>query len=110
MNDKRPDAWQPAPRLRWKVNAVPVGTVVSYAALRPVLQQLWHIPNSEHYDWRDVPMVREGCGASLVDEEEQRMIADKRLATLQYCLWRASTLRTELLSILKQLSDGLVTL
>ena len=64
MNDKRPKTglWRPTPRLRWKVNAVPVGTVVSYAALRPVLQQLWHIPNSEHYDWRDVPTVREGDG------------------------------------------------
>ena len=58
-SDERPDAWQPTPRLRWKVNAVPVGTVVSYAALRPVLQQQWHIPNSEQYDWRDVPTVRE---------------------------------------------------
>ena len=60
--EQRPDTWQPTPGLRWKVNAVPVGTVVSYAALRPLLQQLWHIPNSEQYDWRDVPTVEEEQG------------------------------------------------
>ena len=61
-DEQRPDTWQPTPGLRWKVNAVPVGTVVSYAALRPVLQQLWHIPNSAWREWRDVPTVREEQG------------------------------------------------
>jgi len=58
MNDdqQRID-WQPTPQLRWKKPVFPPCTIASEAASRPVLQQLWRIPNSE---WRDVPTVVEG--------------------------------------------------
>ena len=64
-DEQRPDAWQPTPRLRWKNKRIP--SLASYAGRQltkrvPVLQQLWHIPNSEQRDWRDVPTVREEQG------------------------------------------------
>jgi len=60
--EQRPDAWQPTPELRWKNKRMP--SLGSYAGRQltrrvPVLQQLWHIPDSDHRDWRDVPTVRE---------------------------------------------------
>jgi len=60
-DDERPDAWQLTPRLRWVMRA----SELEFAGIlgmraRHVLQQLWHIPNSEQYEWRDVPTVREG--------------------------------------------------
>ena len=58
-DDERPDAWQPTPELRWRRPVFPPCTIVSEDASSPVLQQQWHIPNSEHRDWRDVPTVRE---------------------------------------------------
>ena len=68
--EQRPDAWQLTPRLRWKryrqqphefqVAGITVGTVTPQQYY--VLQQLWHIPNSEQRDWRDVPTVREEQG------------------------------------------------
>ena len=68
MKDERPDAWQPTPRLRW-IQQTPmcIGVTgpdgkaqITEIEGRLILQQLWHIPNSEQYDWRDVPTVREG--------------------------------------------------
>ena len=67
MNDERPYAWQPTTRLRRKkyrpqvrqfaVAGISVGTVTPQQYY--VLQQLWHIPNSEWREWRDVPTVEE---------------------------------------------------
>ena len=58
--EQRPDAWQPTLRLRYimRMSEVEFTGILGRRA-RTVLQQLWHIPNSEQYDWRDVPMVRE---------------------------------------------------
>ena len=59
--------WLPTPKPRWKkcrlqprefkVAGIGVGAVASQEYY--VLQQQWHIPNSEQYEWRDVPAVRE---------------------------------------------------
>ena len=59
-SDERPDAWQPTPRLRYimRMSEVEFTGILGMRA-RTVLQQQWHIPNSEQYDWRDVPTVRE---------------------------------------------------
>jgi len=61
MKDERPETglWRPTPYFRYFRRWVET-TVTVYEHLGPVLQQQWHIPNSEHYDWRDVPTVREG--------------------------------------------------
>ena len=66
--EQRPDAWQPTPELQWKkcrlqprefkVVGIGVGAVAPQEYY--VLQQLWHIPNSEQREWRDVPTVEEG--------------------------------------------------
>ena len=59
--DERPDAWQPTPRLRWLERQWAEETEWSDEVWTShTLQQLWHIPNSEQREWRDVPTVEEG--------------------------------------------------
>lgn len=62
MEDEKLTDWQPTPRLRWMRS---VGGIEFSGFLvrrgRLTLQQQWHIPNSEQYEWRDVPTVREEC-------------------------------------------------
>ena len=58
--DERPDAWQPTPGLRWLERQWAEETEWSDEVWTShTLQQQWHIPNSEQYDWRDMPTVRE---------------------------------------------------
>lgn len=58
MKDERPDAWQPTPKLRWLHDPSKLEFHRLFRAAL-VLQQLWYIPNSEQYEWRDVPAEEE---------------------------------------------------